>query len=846
VRHIREAVRFHDGLNALTGHGATTLLELGPDAVLTAMAHDTLTDPAAQTGLIAAVRKDRPEPDTFLTALAQLHVRGTGVDWTPLYGPADARRRVDLPTYAFQHQHYWLEAADTAADADGGVAADEVESRFWETVESEDLAELAKTLSVPDDAPLTDVLPALTAWRRQRRESSALDRWSYRESWTPLTDAAVGDLTGSWLVVVPEGRTDTPWSTAVAALMAERGVRPVTVEVPGHATDRHAVAALLRAATADAPQGFEGVLSLLAADDHGEDDAAAPADVSLALALIQALGDTGVDAPLWCATRAAVAVGATDGTAPGRAALWGLGRVAALEYPERWGGLVDLPEAADTAAAARLARALGGAWPGEDQMAVRGSGAFGRRVVRAPLDDAHATGWTPRGTVLVTGGTGALGAHVARWLAREGAEHLVLTGRRGPDAPGAAELRAELEESGTRVTLAACDAADRDALARVLDAIPADAPLTAVFHAAGVLDDGVLEGMTAERFATVFRAKARSARNLDELTAGLDLSAFVLFSSFAGVAGGPGQGSYAAANAYLDGLAHARRARGLTATAVAWGPWAGSGMAAEGVAAERLRGGMIPPLQPDQAIAALHRLLAHDRTTALVADIDWPQYAPAFTTVRPSRLYAELPEVRRLSVAAESGTGQTATGQTPDLAARLTALAGPEQERLLLDLVCAQVAAVLGYSGAAAVEPTRAFRELGFDSLTAVELRNRVNALTGLVLPATVVFDHPTPTALADCLRTELAPDAADPATLLLGDLERLEGSLAAVASADEITRTKVAVRLQAALDRWKNGDARPSGGADESGDSGDVSEQLAAASDDEMLEFIKKQLGRG
>ncbi len=777
VRHIREAVRFHDGLNALTGQGVSTLLELGPDAVLTAMAHDTLTEPAAQTGLIAAVRKDRAEPDTFLDALARLHVRGIGVDWTPLYAPADARRRVELPTYAFQHQHYWLETADTAAGTDGAEAADEVESRFWETVESEDLAELAKTLSVPDDAPLTDVLPALTAWRRQRRESSALDRWSYRESWTPLTDATAGDLTGSWLVVVPEGRADAPWSTAVTALTAERGVRLATVEVPGHTTDRHAVAKLLRAATADTAQGFDGVLSLLAADGSApgqEGGDAAPADVSLALALIQALGDTGVDAPLWCATRDAVAVGHTDGrTAPERAALWGLGRVAALEYPERWGGLVDLPEAADTAAAARLARVLGGAWAGEDQVAVRGSGAFGRRVVRAPLDDAHATGWTPRGTVLVTGGTGALGGHVARWLAREGAEHL--------------------------------------------------------------------------GFATVFRAKARSARNLDELTAGLDLSAFVLFSSFAGVAGGPGQGSYAAANAFLDGLAHARRARGLTATAVAWGPWAGSGMAAEGVAAERLRGGMIPPLDPEQALAALHRLLAHDRTAALVADIDWPQYAPAFTTVRPSRLYAELPEVRRLSgPATEGGTGQPGAAQSPDLAARLAALPRPEQERLLLDLVCEQVAAVLGYSGAAAVEPTRAFRELGFDSLTAVELRNRVNALTGLVLPATVVFDHPTPTALADCLRTELAPDATDPATLLLGDLERLEGSLSAADSADEITRTKVAVRLQAALDRWKNGDARPSGAADESGTGGDVSEQLASASDDEMLEFIKKQLGRG
>ncbi|WP_375155387.1 type I polyketide synthase [Streptomyces aureoverticillatus] len=870
VRHIREAVRFHDGLTTLTAQGVSTVVELGPDAVLTAMAHDTVVDPAAQAGLIAALRKDRPEADTFLTALAKAYVRGVEVDWAPLYAPAEARRRVDLPTYAFQHRHYWLEAAVDTTAVDGAVTADEVESRFWETVESEDLAELAKTLHVPDDAPLTEVLPALTAWRKQRRETSTLDRWSYRESWTPLAEAAAGKLTGDWLVVVPEGHADTSWSAAVTALLAEHGARAVTVGVPADATGRDALGAALRTAVGE-PGGaavFSGVLSLLATADGGapHDSGAVPTEVALTLALIQALGDAGVDAPLWCATRDAVAVGHADAhTAPGRAALWGLGRVAALEYPERWGGLVDLPDAADTAAVTRLGRVLGGAWAGEDQVAVRGSGAFGRRVVRAaaPLDGDTVGEWTPRGTVLVTGGTGALGRHVARWLAHEGADHLVLTSRSGPDAPGALELRTELEELGVRVTVAACDAADREALARLLDEIGdgdggeggngggGDAPLTAVFHAAGVLDDGVLDAMTPERLATVFRAKAESARHLDELTAGLDLSAFVLFSSFAGVAGGAGQGSYAAANAFLDGLAHARRARGLTAISVAWGPWAGSGMAAEGVAAERLRGGAIPPLEPDRAIAALKRLLTQDRTAVLVADVDWQQYAPAFTAVRPSRLYAELPEVERLSAAAsaDGGTGGPAAGQGPELVAKLASLQRAEQERLLLDLVCEQVAAVLGYSGAAAVEPTRAFRELGFDSLTAVELRNRVNALTGLVLPATVVFDHPTPTALADCLRTELAPDAADPATLLLGDLDRLEGSLAAAGSAggaDEITRTKVAVRLQAALDRWKSGGGQPGGGTDTAGDGGDVGEQLAAASDDEMLAFIKKQLGRG
>ncbi|WP_436840483.1 type I polyketide synthase [Streptomyces flavofungini] len=889
VRHIREAVRFHDGLATLTGQGVSTLLELGPDAVLTAMAHDTVTDPAAQAGLIGGLRKDRPEPDTFLAALAKVQVRGAEADWAPLYAPAEARRRVDLPTYAFQHEHYWLEAASDTAGMAGTGAVDEVESRFWETVESADAAELAKTLEVSDDAPLAEVLPALTAWRKQRRETFTLDKWNYRESWTPLTESAAGKLTGSWLVVVPEERRDArteghadghidvtaSWHAAVAALMAEHEVRLVTVAVPADATARDAFAGPLRAALGEAAEGtaFDGVLSLLAVDepaaaleadaDAPGDGGAVPAEVTRTLALIQALGDTGVDAPLWCATRDAVAVGHGDArTAPARTALWGLGRVAALEYPERWGGLVDLPDSADTAALSRLGRVLGGAWAGEDQVAVRGSGAFGRRVVRAPYDGEPAAAWAPHGTVLVTGGTGALGGHVARWLAREGADHLVLTSRRGPDAPGAAELRAELEESGVRVTVAACDAADRDALAALLAEIPADAPLTGVFHAAGVLDDGVLDAMTPERLATVFRAKTESARNLDELTADLDLSAFVLFSSFAGVAGGAGQGSYAAANAYLDGLAHARRARGLTATAVAWGPWAGSGMAAEGVAAERLRGGALPPLEPERAVVALQRLLGQDRTAVLVADVDWQQYAPAFTAVRPSRLYAELPEAQaaRLSGTgvADGGTGVggPAAGQGgPDLAARLASLPRPEQDRLLLDLVCEQVAAVLGYSGAAAVEPTRAFRELGFDSLTAVELRNRVNALTGLVLPATVVFDHPTPTALADCLRTELAPDAADPALLLLGDLDRLEGSLAAAGSAgaaDEITRTKVAVRLQAALDRWKN-TATGTGTGAQAGAAGtattdapDVGEQLAAASDDEMLEFIKKQLGRG
>ncbi|MCC5481334.1 beta-ketoacyl reductase, partial [Streptomyces barringtoniae] len=220
-----------------------------------------------------------------------------------------------------------------------------------------------------------------------------------------------------------------------------------------------------------------------------------------------------------------------------------------------------------------------------------------RRLVRVSSPGVvPGEGWVPCGTVLVTGGTGALGARVARWLVARGAEHVVLTSRRGVQAPGAAELEAELVSAGARVTIAACDVADREALARLLE--PLRSELTAVFHAAGVLDDGVLDALIPERFERVWQAKADSARHLHEFTRDLDLSAFVLFSSISGTLGSSGQANYAAANAYLDALAEERRGEGLPAVSVAWGPWADGGMAAEGVLERRLRREGMPPMDP--------------------------------------------------------------------------------------------------------------------------------------------------------------------------------------------------------------------------------------------------------
>ncbi|WP_037309269.1 type I polyketide synthase, partial [Amycolatopsis orientalis] len=426
-----------------------------------------------------------------------------------------------------------------------------------------------------------------------------------------------------------------------------------------------------------------------------------------------------------------------------QAQVWGLGRVAALEHPEVWGGLIDLPAAGD-------ARVLGVLAGSEDQVAVRASGVFARRLVRA--DAAEAKPWAFGGTALVTGGTGALGGQVARWLAQRGAEHLVLVSRRGAASPGAEDLAAELRERGVEVTLAACDVADRAAVAELVGGLPG---LSVVVHAAGVAQSTPLADCSVEEFRAVVDGKVAGAVNLHELTEGLD--AFIVFSSIAATWGSGGQAAYAAGNAFLDALIEQRRADGLPGLSVAWGPWAEGGMAA-GEAGEHLAKRGLTALAPERALAALEGA-QHD-TTVTVADVDWARFAPVFTSRRPSPLLTELIEV-------EDATDEPAGAGSAELRAKLAGLAPAVRRQAVLDLVRAEAAAVLGYSGPEAVEQDRAFRELGFDSLTAVELRNRMVPLVGLDLPTTLVFDYPNPLALAEHLLGELTgvPTAITTAT---------------------------------------------------------------------------------
>ncbi|WP_435883156.1 type I polyketide synthase, partial [Streptomyces chartreusis] len=837
VDQVRRPVRFHDALTTATGDlGATRLLELGPDPVLTALARSASDGRFAAA---AALRAGRPEAETLLTGVAELFVRGMRTDWAAVTAAADPTdvgpaARVELPTYAFQRRRYWLR--DRRTQRPVAARQHEADAGFWSLVDDGDPAALAERLGVGADASLGSLLPVLSDWRRRQSEASELAAWRYTVTWKPVGVPAA-TLTGNWLLVAPEQVTadQEGFVEQCARALREGGAR-VTVLTIGSHDSRTALAARVRElgpdgavsllGWADEQQGEVAVDGRRAAADGRQAEATAdghratadgqqaeatadghratpdgqpPVATALTLLLAQVWADAagGTGAPLWCVTRSAVSVGTGDPLRhPAQAQLWGLGRSLALEHPDIWGGLADLPVRPGHRDLTRLAQLLAHGrsttWS-EDQLAVRAGGVFAARFVR---DDAPGTAHPDKptvdglgGTVLITGGTGALGRHLARRLARRGARHLLLASRRGADAPGATELRDELAGFGARVTLAACDLTDRDEVHALIEGIPEDTPLTGVVHAAGIPANGVLADLTPRHLADALAAKANAADLLHELTTDRDLGLFVLFASVTGVLGNAGQAAYAAANAHLDALAQHRRAAGLPATSVAWGPWAGDGMAADRAAEERIRRSGLRPLPPERALAALDQVLADDRPCITVLDVSWDRFAPAFALARPSALLADLPDATAVT---GNGTG-TPGAEAGELVARLHALPSGERERALGDFVQSRVAAVLGHETSAAIDADRAFKDFGFDSLTAVDLRNQLMAATGLRLATTLVFDHPTPAALGRHLHTELFPDdTADTSAQDLTDLTDLdEARLRRILAAATLSRLR-------------------------------------------------------
>ncbi|MFE4619547.1 SDR family NAD(P)-dependent oxidoreductase [Streptomyces sp. NPDC056747] len=454
------------------------------------------------------------------------------------------------------------------------------------------------------------------------------------------------------------------------------------------------------------------------------------------------------------------------------AGVWGLVRSVQTEHPGRV-VLADVEGEADVAVVVAS---------GEGQAAVRGGRVLVPRLVRADIAPAEESADWARGTVLITGATGALGAVAARHLVRErGARRLVLLSRRGSEAPGAAELARELESAGAEVAFAAVDVADRAALAAVIAEVPAEHPLTAVVHTAGVSDDTTVEALTSERLDAVLRPKVDAVWNLHELTREMELDAFVVYSSLAGLLGTAGQANYAAGNTFLDALMQHRRAAGLAGVSLAWGLWAESsalsGHLGEADLRRLARSGLLA-LESKDAMELFDTAISAGATDAVLAVTRLDTAALQTREEAPPVMLRGLVRPAPRRAAASAGS----TGGSSALAERLAGLERAEREQALLELVRGVVAGVLGHADPGAVEAERAFQELGFDSLTAVELRNRLNTATGLRLPTTLVFDHPSPAALA----THLLGEFSDAGDRVKAVAERGTASTGGIATADD------------------------------------------------------------
>ncbi|MEU1313364.1 SDR family NAD(P)-dependent oxidoreductase [Streptomyces cinnamoneus] len=704
----------------------------------------------------------------------------TGVTWGPATGPAELRARF-VP-------HGSDGLTIRLADASGaGVAG--VESLVLRPLPTEALAALGTT---GDDS-------------------------LFRLEWTPLT-ATPRTATGRWALLGAPAGLPAAWTGTTPAV----GIHP----------DLTALTAAL-----DAGAAVPDVVVALPTPSTTADPArAVREDLDSALRTAQAwLADARLEGSrLVLLTRGGVtAVAGDDAPGAAQAAVWGLLRSAQSEHPDRI-VLADLgPEGLP--APGDLAAALAA---GEPQLAVRRGEVLVPRLARAARPAPAASPLGEDGTVLITGGTGSLGSLLARHLVTgHGVRHLLLAGRSGPRAAGADALRTELEALGATVTLAACDVADRAQVAELLRGIPADRPLTAVVHAAGTVDDGALSALTPERIDAVLAAKADGALHLHELTRDLDLAAFVLFSSAAGILGGAGQGNYAAANAVLDALAQQRTAQDLPAASLAWGWWEQDGGMTGHLGDADLqrvsRAGLLP-LSADEGLALFDASLAAGEPVLVPLRAD-------LARLRKQARTAPLPAVLRALVPAAPARPAArpgSAGATPPLRARLAGLSAAEREAELTALVATTVASVLGHRSADTVETTRGFLELGFDSLTAMELRNELNTATGLRLPATLAFDYPSPAAVAGHLAAELADGDQDALAPVKEQIDQLVELLARIEPSEE-ERTGIAGRLRALAAEWDRAAEGTPGHRD-----ADADTDVTGASADELFELLDDELG--
>ncbi len=733
-RHARQPVEFAKGVATLAELGCAVLLEVGPQPVLTAAAMRAWPEPASPPRAIASMRQNGADHRQITEALAHTYVAGHVPDFGAFV--REPGRKLDLPTYPFQHRHYWFRDKQTPP-----AKTDSARTEAVRLLEEGRIEELAALLGGADGA--TDVLSRLAAQHNRQRDAQSIADARYEIRWQQAAASpAVAGEGSAWLVIGDDSAAMAPLLDALST----HGHRHRTLGLPVSDADEERLRAELRAAVEDEPALRILHVAALDADT-------APTMKSLlrmqhrVLAGTQRLFRAAADlrTPIWVVTRGAQHVTDSDTVSPEQTALWGFCRAAALEFPQVWGGLADVA-AGGTDEWSLLINQVMASPRGEDQIALREHAVHVPRLVRRTgQPNPTALELRPEATYLITGGLGSLGLEIAGHLAGHGARQLVLTGRRAPSAATQRQIDALAEQHGCAVRVVAADVANPHDVTHLIATVQAELPpLAGIVHAAGENNTTALSTLEPAELDRVFAGKVWGAWYLSEAAADLALDFFVSTSSISAVWGSYGQTAYSAANAFLDGLTWRQRELGIPGISVNFGPWA-AGMADPEARAQLDRRG-VRTLSPADALAGMADLMVGTGSHGVVARIDWSRFLPIYLQTGPRSLLAEVAGEVPDAVTSTAGP----TGSTR-LVEQLTAAPVQQRKKLVLEYLRDAVAEVTQVD-ASEIREEGGFFDLGMDSLMAVELRRRLEQAVGKELPATLAMDYPRLTDVADYL----------------------------------------------------------------------------------------------
>ncbi len=748
-RHARQPVEFAKSVQTLSELGCRVLLEIGPQPVLTAAALRAWPDPATTPRAIASLRKNTADHRQITEALADAYALGHLPDFGAVQqGPA---RKLDLPTYPFQHRQYWFRENRELPTQQSHVTATSDTVRLLEDGKFEELAAL---LGGAGDDPLTlNVLTKVAAQHNAQRKTKSISDARYEFRWDKINAAAPADLgePATWLLIGENGDAVHPLIEALAAAGQQHRI----LGLPGSDADEQELTAALRAAAEESPALRIVHVAALEGDTVSSQRSLLRVQQQVLTGtrrLFRAAAAAELRAPIWVITRGAQRVTDTDTVSPEQTALWGFGRAASLELPQLWGGLADLAEG--TAGEwSKLINQVAAEPRREDQFAVRDQAVYVPRLVRrAGQASTKPLALRADATYLVTGGLGSIGLEIAGYLAANGAKHLVLTSRRDPSEAAQQRIDALSEQHGADIRVVTADVADADDVSRLLAGVKSELPpLAGIAHAAGEISTTPLSDLDDAEVDRVFAGKVWGAWHLSEAAADLKLDFFLTTSSIASVWGGYGQTAYGAANAFLDGLTWRLREQGIAGVSANFGPWS-AGMADEESRAKLSKRG-IKTLSPADALAGLAELIAvsaeQGAAQGVVARIDWAKFLPLYQQAGRRAFLAELEREVPSAVPVTLPSGKT------ELVERLTNAPVQQRRKLMSDFLRDAVADVTRVDPAE-IREDAGFFDLGMDSLMAVELRRRIEQGVGKEIPATLAMDHPRLSDTVDYLLSDV------------------------------------------------------------------------------------------